>query len=313
MKRLSLSLFATLVAAVSLAADGVRIAAWNMKWFPAGFPVTNLSLRSASDVKFESYRINTAARFIRRQEADLVMLEEIRSAEVASILARTCDDVMTNAASMGWKLNACTAFETPPDAAVPAHQNAIISHFDAVDSGWREWKEEDGLKPPRGYVFAVFDFNGTLSAFVGVHLKSNFIPTDAPDPEGAPALNRKLREISARQLVAFAKELKKRSYGGRKIENIVLGGDFNTSIFDEKYKTEKTIKTILDAGFRDCHKGLANRDTMPESKWYPPTCFDYLFILGKGEVFSPVVAPPAKFGKNHNNLSDHQMISFILR
>ena len=313
MKRFSFSLFAILFAAVALADDGVRVAAWNMRWFPSGYPVTNVALRTASDVKYESYRINTAARFIRRQEADLVLLEEIRSAEVASILAQTCDDVMTNAASLGWKLNACTAFATPPDAAVPAHQNAIISHYDAIDSGWREWKEEGGLKPPRGFVYAVFDFGGSLSAFVGVHLKSNFIPKDAPDPEGAPAVNRKLREISARQLVAFAKEIKGKDYNGRKVKNVVVGGDFNTSIFDEKYKDEKTITTMLGAGFRDCHKGLADRNTMPESKWYPPTCFDYLFILGKGEVFSPVVAPPAKFGKNKANLSDHQMISFILR
>ena len=313
MKRLIAILAAAHVVASVFAADGVRVASWNLKWFPAGHPVKDIAARTANDVKYESYRINTTARFIRRQNADVVMLEEVRSRSVCDILANTCDEVITNAAAKGWKVVACSEFQAPPDAAVPAHQNAIISHIPAIDAGWCEWKEEDGLRPPRGYTFAVFDIGGKLTALVCVHLKSNFIPADAPDPEGAPAVNRKLREISARQLVAFAKELKAKKYGDRKVENVIIGGDFNTSVFDDKYKDETTIKTLLEAGFKDCHEGVQERNTMPESKWYPATCFDYMFFLGKAEVFAPVVAPPAKFGKHHNNLSDHQMISVMVR
>lgn len=301
MKRIAIAFAAVAIAASAFAADGIRVGAWNLRWFPAGFPVTN---ETSKIQKLEHYRINTAARFIARQKVDVLMLEEIRSRAV-------CEMVVTNAALKGFSVVACTEFATPPGAAVPAHQNAIIARMKAVDSGWREWKWEDDKKPPRGFVWAVFDINGKLTATIGVHLKSNFIADDDPNKEKAPAINRALREISARQLLAFVKEIKAKDYAGRKVENVVIGGDFNTSIFDDGYKAEKTISTILDAGFRDCFKGVVERNTMPASKYYPASCFDYILISGPAEIFGPEVAPPAQF--KDRNFSDHQLISVVVK
>ena len=283
--------------ATSAGADGggsssVRIAAWNMKWFPMGRPVLEDGDR---DFKQEWKRIDSAARFIAWQKADLVMLEEVRDREVCSMLC-------TNAALSGWSVDAITAFERAPDATIPPHQNAIVSRFGAIDSGWRKWKGRDGIVPPRGFVYAVYDFGGTLCGVVGVHLKSNFIPKDAENPEALPAENRLMREISAEELTAFSKELMAKDYGGKKVGEVIIGGDFNTSIFDPKYDGEKTVPTMLRAGFKDCFEGVPERDTMPETKWYPATCFDYLFAVGGAECFAPVVAPKSW-------TSDHQMIS----
>lgn len=270
----------------------VRVAAWNMKWFPAGHPVSKPGDRSMKD---EWRRADSAARFIRWQRADVVLLEEMRDMEA-------CDMLCTNAALQGWSVDALTAFETAPDAAVPAHQNAIVSRFTPLDAGWRRWKGREGVLPPRGFVWAVYDFGGTLCAVVGVHLKSNFIPQDAENADALPAINRKMREVSAQELAEFARELEGRDYGGRHVAEVIVAGDFNTSIFDDKYAGEKTVPTMLEAGFRDCFDGVMERDTMPESKWYPATCFDYMFARGPAEFHAPAVAPKSW-------TSDHQMIS----
>lgn len=274
--------------------SSARIAAWNMKWFPSGHPVLEDGDR---DFKQESKRIDSAARFIAWQKADLVLLEEVRDREVCAMLC-------ANDALSGWSVDAVTAFERTPDATIPPHQNAIISRFASIDSGWRKWKGRDGVVPPRGFVYAVYDFGGVLCCAVGVHLKSNFIPQDAENADELPAQNRRMREISAEELVAFAKELMDKDYGGRKVAAVIVGGDFNTSIFDPKYDGEKTIPAMLAAGFKDCFDGVAERDTMPETKWYPATCFDYLFVRGGVKYFAPVVAPKSW-------TSDHQMISAI--
>lgn len=284
-------------ASASDAREGVRIASWNMKWFPVGYPVLESKDRNPAR---ELKRISHAASFIAWQQADIVLLEEMRDLEAATMLA-------TNAEMKGtWKVNAITAFASHPEATIPPHQNAIISRFDAVDSGWRTWKGTADSKPPRGFVYAVFDLNGALTAVVGVHLKSNYIPQDAPDADRQPAQNRRMREVSARELVAFADEICARDYAGRHVENVVVAGDFNTSIFDRGYDGEETIPTMLKAGFKDCFDGVAERNTMPESKWYPATCFDYMFMRGSAETFAPVVAPASW-------TSDHQMISAAFR
>lgn len=301
MKRIALFLAAAVVAASTFAADGARVGAWNLRWFPAGFPVTNETEKSA---QYEQYRINTAARFIARHNVDILMLEEMRSREI-------CERLVSHEALKGFSVSACTAFPTTPDAPVPAHQNAIISKLKPVDSGWREWKWEDGKKPPRGFVWAVFDIDSNLTAVAGVHLKSNFIPDNAPDKDKVPLVNRALREISARQLVAFAGEIMAKDYAGRKVSRVIFGGDFNTSVFDDGYKGEKTIPTVLDAGFRDCFKGVVERNTMPATKYYPASCFDYIFLKGNAEIIAPEVAPPAQF--KDKNFSDHQLISVLVK
>lgn len=283
--------------AMAGAHDGIRVASWNMKWFPVGYPVLDEASRNRER---EQKRIGHAASFIAWQQADLVLLEEMRDLEATTMLA-------TNREMKGtWRVNAITDFPRHPDATIPPHQNAIISRFDAIDSGWRMWRGTDGVKPPRGFVYAVFDFGGSLTAVIGVHLKSNFIPQDAPDADALPAANRRMREVSARELVAFADEICARDYDGRHVENVIVAGDFNTSVFDDGYAGEGTIPTMLGAGFKDCFDGVAERNTMPESKWYPATCFDYMFFRGKAECFAPVVAPASW-------TSDHQMISAAFR
>ncbi len=284
--------------------EGVRIAAWNMKWFPLGRPLpidNNGETAKAKDsrIKWEKKRLNSATRFIRWQDADVVLLEEMRD-------RKTCEELVAQPCFTNWKVNTCSEFPQVPEATIPAHQNAIVSHFDAVDAGFGLWKTNATLFPPRGYVWAVLDIRGSLVAFVGVHLKSNYIPAEVEDKEARAKLNTAIREESARQLVAFADTLYGKRYGEREVGDVFLAGDFNTSIFDKGFEGEKTIPIIKAAGYEDCFDKIpeASRYTMPESKWYPPTIFDYLFHKGRTRVSGPEVSIPSY-------TSDHQMISVV--
>ena len=113
-----------------------------------------------------------------------------------------------------------------------------------------------------------------------------------------------MREISSRQIAEFVRELEGRDFGGRKVSEVIVAGDFNTSVFDPKYDGERTVPQMLGAGFRDCFDGVVERDTMPESKWYPATCFDYMFAKGPAGFYGAVVAPTSW-------TSDHRMISAV--
>ncbi len=286
------------------ASGGVRIAAWNMKWFPLGRPLpidnSGETAKARGDrLEWEKRRLNSAARFIRWQDADVVLLEEMRD-------RKTCEELVAQPCFTNWKVNACSEFPQVPEATIPAHQNAIVSRFVAVDAGFGLWKTNATLCPPRGYVWAVLDIRGSLVAFVGVHLKSNYIPAEVEDKEAQAKLNTAIREESARQLVAFADTLHGKRYGARKVSDVFLAGDFNTSIFDKAFAGEKTIPVVKAAGYKDCFDKMpeASRYTMPESKWYPPTVFDYLFHKGRTRVSGPEVSIPSY-------TSDHQMISVV--
>lgn len=272
--------------------DQVKICTWNMRWFPSGSPVKK-------PAKDEYKRTDSAARFLNWQKVDVVMLQEVRSAEVVTNLIKQME-------RPDMKVVACTAFPTLPTDPVPSHQNAIISHFPVLESGYAAWEKADGLEPPRGYAYAVLDCNGVLTLCFSVHFKSNFI-AEGEDKEKTPIINRKTRELTARQFVAIADKLSQKEFDGRKIEAVFLAGDFNTSIFDDNFKGETTIKTIIDGGYRDVYADVPQdkRETMPATKWHSSTVFDYIFYKGEKKLDDPYIAPKSW-------ISDHRLVSIKL-
>ena len=269
--------------------DQVKICTWNMRWFPSGSPVKK-------PAKDEYKRTDSAARFLNWQKVDVVMLQEVRSAEVVTNLVKQME-------RPNMKVAACTEFPTLPTDPVPAHQNAIITHYPVIESGFAAWKQEGELVLPRGYAYAVIDCEGTLVLCFSVHFKSNFI-AEGEDPETTPIINRKTREATARQFVAIADEFSKKEYDGRKIDAVFLAGDFNTSIFDPNFAGETTIQTIKDGGYRDVYADVPveERETMPATKWHASTVFDYIFYKGNKKLNDPYIAPKSW-------TSDHRLVS----
>ena len=272
----------------------VKIYAWNMQWFPSGAP-------EPKSPKDEADRIDSAARVLAWQNADIVMLEEMRD-------RKTCEALVSRPAlaGRGFRVNVCSDFSPPPSAdAQPLQQDAVVSRFPAVDSGFMEWnRRRTPAAPPRGLAWCVLDVEGELWAFVVVHLKSNRIGEWVEDKEAERRTNAAKREESARQLVAFAKaNLEGRSYGGRKIANVFIGGDFNTDPMQEDYAGEATVPTLVGAGYADAFAGepVEKRYTMDATRWYPASVFDYLFHKGTAKLFHPEVAP-------RQYTSDHRMV-----
>ncbi len=270
----------------------IKVCTWNMRWFPSGSPVQK-------PAKDEFKRTDSAARFLNWQKVDIVMLQEVRSAEVVTNLIKQMD-------RPDMKVAACTEFPTLPTDPVPSHQNAIITHLPVIASGYAKWEKTEELEPPRGYAYAVVDYDGSLVLCFSVHFKSNFIAADE-DPEKTPIINRKTRELTARQFVAIADKLSNQEYNGRKVEAVFLAGDFNTSIFDENFKGETTIQTIIDGGYRDVYADVPQdkRETMPATKWHPSTVFDYIFYKGEKKLNDPYIAPKQW-------TSDHRMVTIKL-
>ena len=277
--------------------EGVCIAAWNLRWFPAGYP---LKPDAEPDADHESRRTSSVARFIRWRNPDVVMLEEVRNRKVLEALV--AHEALTN-----WTINAISDFPASYGAAIPTHQNAIISHLRTVDSGFQAWRRRRGIAPPRGFVWAVLDTGDNLVGVICVHLKSNYIGSDVEDKQLEASKNTLKREESSRQVVRFAESLLGKEYGGRKVTDVFVGGDYNMSIFDPAFAKELTMDILKDAGYRDVHAELpqGKRFTMPQSRWYPPTTFDYLLHKGSHETVDPEVAPP-------QYTSDHQLISVVL-
>jgi endonuclease/exonuclease/phosphatase family metal-dependent hydrolase len=273
----------------------IKVASWNMRWFPSGD-------KTPKPKPEEDKRTDSAARFLRWQNLDVVMFQEMRSAEVTS-------NLVNNAALEGFRVNVVSDFRPPYRNADAYHQNAIISKYPTVDAGFKEWTRRgkgEGA-PPRGLVWAVLDIKGDLVAFITVHLKSNLIMPWVEDKDAEARSNTAKREESARQLVEFANTFKGKQYGNRYVQAIVIGGDFNTDPKQANFKDETTIPTVVNAGFADVFKDVpdSKRATLSETRSTPASCFDYLFHAGRGRLERPEVLP-----KQYT--SDHAPVAVFL-
>lgn len=266
----------------------VTLAVWNMKWFPAGH------MEPQSEDK-EQNRIRRAAELIGKQAPDIMALQEIRD-------TATCEKLVKEMKRSDLKVAVCSGFESEPGVQ-GLQQVAILSKYASVEAGFERWHTVDYVTPPRGYAYAVLDVGGKLVCVFSLHLKSNFIPREAQNPDNIATLNRLKRELSAQQVAAKIAALEtKYKKANTPISAFVIAGDFNTSLFDDKYSEEKTIRELLANGMADAFAGIAEdkRHTLPESEYYPPAIFDYVLYRGL-DIRTANVLPP-------HWLSDHNML-----
>ena len=82
------------------------------------------------------------------------------------------------------------------------------------------------------------------------------------------------------------------------IKSIVIGGDFNTNHDQEMFAAERTLDSLVDAGYQSGFEGLplSGRVTHPGTHGFPDATFDYVFA--KGLTASPPTVA-------HSNASDH--------
>jgi len=276
-------------------ADGVtfEVACWNMRWFPSGY-------RTPQTPEFEARRIFLTGRHMRRQGVpDILFAQEIRNMAVCEQLAKHLQDT-------AFKPVICSAFTLSGTHEPASLQLAIFSRYPAIEAGFEPWHATDVVFPPRGYAYAVLDIAGDLVACFNVHLKSNFIP-EGLDVAQQTVLNRLKRELSSRQLLDKVAALQRTGSQGRPVTRFIIAGDFNMAVNETRFADEKTLRTLLDAGFIHAHDGLEGEEhaTLPASPYYPATTFDYILFRGLRQTGTPVVLPAVW-------ISDHREIRTTL-
>ncbi|MEP6809324.1 MAG: endonuclease/exonuclease/phosphatase family protein [Chthoniobacterales bacterium] len=239
----------------SAAPAPLRVAFWNIQWFPGGHP--HASSRA------EERQIQAVQAEVPTLAADLIGFQEVRDWDSAALAVQTLP---------GFKVDVCSNF--PPRAGQDVSQQVAITSRLQPISAWAEpWKSGGVIHPPRGFAFASYELSPHQILLVyAVHLKSNL---------GELVENVALREESIRQLIAHMHEMET-AY--QKLGDLtwIVGGDFNTAPDDVRFRTEKSIPLLLKYGFSWSWENTPfdRRMTRPPTKEYPAACFDHIFYRG---------------------------------
>ena len=136
----------------------------------------------------------------------------------------------------------------------------------------------NGVDPPRGFAFAWFKIGNEDIGVYSVHLKSNLITHGNREAETAKNIQR--REVAIAQLLTHVHDVVSTTMPT--IKGIVIGGDFNTNHDQEMFSAERTLDSLVAAGYQNGFEGLAlsERITHPGSRGFPDATFDYVFANG---------------------------------
>jgi len=262
----------------------LTILTWNLEWFPGGHPDANQSARAAHMAEVQAV--------LKRVKPDIFLLQEVRNEKVTRQLC---------AGVPGLEVDIVSRF--PQDNPEWEQQNvAIASNLPQIAAFFEEWKPSRE-RPPRGFAFAAYEFEECVLLAYSVHLKSN-----GGDGDGKRGSNIAKREESARQLRAHFKKMRA-AFGEQtgKPVAILIGGDWNTSREDGRFKQEQTLRGLM-RGMHWAYEGVPEeqRRTLPGSRRHPPATFDHFFTHGLGQPKARVVKVPGA-------VSDHQPVLMRVR
>jgi endonuclease/exonuclease/phosphatase family metal-dependent hydrolase len=253
---------------------GFTIAFWNIQWFPGNGPDA-----SSGD---EYRQINAVHSDIARIAPDILGMEEVRNFEKASLAVQPLK---------GFKVDVCANFP-PREGQNVAQEPAIASRLQASSAWAEEWKSAGAITPPRGFAFAAYQLQpGQMLLVYCVHFKSNL----GEIPEVIA-----IRQESTRQLLSHIAAMRQ-AYGKMGQIACVIGGDFNTSLEDNTYAAETTLRDLVKNGFLWAWQSVApsSRMTLPPSKKFPATCFDHMFYQGLTLRRAAVVSTTPQSSDHH--------------
>src|SRR5205823_2983397 len=252
----------------------VRVAFWNIQWFPGRHP--------NAPVASERAQIASVHRDIRRINADVIGMEEVRDFDNATIAISPLT---------GFKVDVVSDFP-PREGQDVGQQVAIASRFPPLSAWVEMWKANGPLVPPRGFAFAAYEVAPRhLLLVYAVHLKSN---------RGEISEDVAIREESMQQLIPHIHEMKE-AYGKLGRVSCIVGGDFNTAPDDSRFADETTTSNLRDDGFSWCWENIpfARRITLPADKLFPEACFDHIFVRN-AKINSARVIQTSRRSSDHN-------------
>jgi endonuclease/exonuclease/phosphatase family metal-dependent hydrolase len=120
-----------------------------------------------------------------------------------------------------------------------------------------------------------------LSENIGVysvHLKSNLITPG--DRQAETAKNIRKREVAIAQLLAYVHDVIGTTMPT--VKGVVIGGDFNTNHDQAMFAAERTLDSLVDAGYQNGFEELSlpQRATHPGNHGFPDATFDFIFAKG---------------------------------
>jgi len=250
-------------------ASGVlRAVSWNIEWFPGREPNPEPANREL--------HLRRAQKALQGINPDLFMAQEI--ADWASFAALT-------SSVAGMEPHVLSSFQDSP-----AQQAGIASRLPA-ESAWSEVWRSAPSHPPRGFAFTALRLDdGSRLLVWTLHMKAN-----RGDLSRAIAA----REEAARQLESHILALR-RVYEPLGPVRLLIAGDWNTSLDDERFRHETTLRAMtlsgLDWGWADV--SFSRRVTVPSSGVFPDACFDHAFTHG-------LRIRSARALQSHDEISDH--------
>lgn len=233
----------------------ITVAFWNIQWFPGGRPAASHSEQAR--------QIDSVHGDITQLNADIIGMEEVRDFDRAALAVQPL---------AGFKVDVCANFP-PREGQNEAQEVAIASRLQPLSAWAEQWKPNGAMQPPRGFAFAVYQVAPNELLFVyDVHLKSN---------RGADIENVAMRQESTRQLRSHIAQMQSAYEKLGKID-IILGGDFNTSLDDKRFAAEKTVRDLMSGGFAWALQSLSPsaRTTVPAGNGFADASFDHIFYRG---------------------------------
>ena len=259
----------------------LRIAFWNIQWFPGKRPdATHWEEKDHAPL---------VQKVVKEISPDILGMGEIRNEDAAKVAIATLE---------GMNIDICSRFLLN-DGTIGTQQVALTSRLKPVSAWSESWQQRSGITIPRGFSFAAYPMGSDSIVLVyGVHFKSN---------RGEMQQNVPAREASSRQLLAHAEKMEEIYAKAYKNVAVVLAGDFNTSLDDPRFGSERTLRDLQKAGFTWAWEKIpvAERTTLPSQPQmdpkfspYPPASFDHIFVKG-AEIVRCEAFPSSPLASDH--------------
>ena len=253
----------------------LSVCTWNLEWFPSG------SSKGFASKEIESKRISLVAETLRQLNSDIIIVQEIRD-------RKACEDLVEELKPNTYTISVCTQFKEGFGGAVGLQQVAILSKIPATASWAENWNTVSISDPPRGFAFASYRIGTNDIGVYGIHLKSNLTRGDI---DRGRQLNILKRELAAEKIMRHINESPFNKTN--QLEVVIVGGDFNTTLDQNEFASERTLTIFRDNQFESGYESLdlKQRTTIPGKGKYPDATFDYLFVRPKSISSKPTITP----------------------
>lgn len=150
-----------------------------------------------------------------------------------------------------YTISVCTQFKEGFGSAVGLQQIAILSIIPAAASWAENWNTVSISDPPRGFAFASYRIGTNDIGVYGVHLTSNLTRGDV---DRGRQLNILKRELAAEKIMRHINESPFNKTN--KLEVVIVGGDFNTTLDQNEFASERTLTILRDNQFESGYESI---------------------------------------------------------